>query len=61
MATNTDQTIDSLDVATIQQHTILMPGVIGSPRLVIDFPTVVITTSDLIHDVKIRGRGDVKR
>lgn len=58
---NADKTIDSLDVAAIQQHTVFMHGVIGSPQLLIDFPTIIIAAGDLIHDVKIRGRGDVKR
>ena len=58
---NADHTLDSLDVIAIQQHTVFIPGVIGNPRLLVDFPEVVISTSNLIHDFKIRGRGDVKR
>ncbi len=56
---NADQTIDSLDVAAIQQHTVFMPGVIGNPRLVVDPSAITILTSDVLHNVKIRRRGDV--
>jgi C1A family cysteine protease len=56
---NADQTIDSLDVAAIQQHTVFMPGVIGNPLLVVDPSAITISAGDVIHNVKVRGRGDV--
>jgi C1A family cysteine protease len=56
---NADQTIDSLDVAAIKQRTVLMPGKIGNPLVVVDSPAITIATSDVTHNIKIRLRGDV--
>jgi hypothetical protein len=58
---NADQQLDSLDIAPIQRRTILIPGAIGNPLLVVDPSAITIATSDVSHTILIRLRGDVKR
>ena len=58
---NADQTLDSLDVAAIQKRTVLIPGTIGNPLLVVNPSAITIAASDVSHNILIRLRGDVKR
>ena len=58
---NADQQLDSLDIAAIQRRTILIPGAIGSPLLVVDPSAITIAASDVSHNILIRLRGDVMR
>ncbi|NCA86611.1 MAG: hypothetical protein EOM83_13740 [Clostridia bacterium] len=58
---NADQQLNSFDVFAIQRRTVLIPGTIGNPLLVVDPSAITITTSDVSHNIFIRLRGDVNR